>query len=355
MKLTGPSAVVAEFESSSKLLVGIVSTPPASVGASAPSVGVPPLRVWRMPLRAERGAVELVRAGLRAARAREDAEADALGLGGVVDLVGRAVVDVVDAGRVERDRGRVRRVGAAVDAVLDLLDAGARVVVGGGQRQRARADEVAALVDVAARRGVGRRSGLVLDLEDRERGRLDRGDVVLAVGRAVLDVVGLALLEGDRGRVRQPVGRALLAVLERLHARAPDVIAGEPELRRVDVGVGLARVGLARDLMRGVRRRLVGQALVLDVEGDLDDLRLVGLARVRAAAADRRSGPGRARRRRRTASRSRGRWRCAEPAPAALYGSQSCTRSISLLSVRIRTSFQKPLSAPRLLISQEPS
>ena len=72
------------------------------------------------------------------------------------------------------------------------------VVVGGGHGQRGRADEEAALVDVAARRGVGRRSGLVLDLEDRERGRLDRGDVVLAVGRAVLDVVGLALLEGDR-------------------------------------------------------------------------------------------------------------------------------------------------------------
>ena len=47
MKLTGPIAVAAGFESSSKLLVGIVSTPPASVGASAPSVGVPPLRVWR--------------------------------------------------------------------------------------------------------------------------------------------------------------------------------------------------------------------------------------------------------------------------------------------------------------------
>ena len=46
-KLTGPSAVVAEFESSSKLFVGMVSTPPPIVGASAPSVGVPPLRVWR--------------------------------------------------------------------------------------------------------------------------------------------------------------------------------------------------------------------------------------------------------------------------------------------------------------------
>ena len=43
-KFTGPSAVVAEAASSSKLLVGIVSMPPDNV-ASAPSVGVPPLRV----------------------------------------------------------------------------------------------------------------------------------------------------------------------------------------------------------------------------------------------------------------------------------------------------------------------
>ena len=117
------------------------------------------------PLRAERRAVELVRAGLRAARAREDAEADALGLGGVVDLVGRAVVDVVDAGRVERDRGRVRRVGAAVDAVLDLVDAGARLVVRGGQRQRASSRRSSrAGPALPRRRGVDRRRGLVLIL-----------------------------------------------------------------------------------------------------------------------------------------------------------------------------------------------
>ena len=47
-------------------------------------------------------------------------------------------------------------------------------------------------------------------------------------------------------------------------------------------------------------------------------------------------------------------WRCAELTPP-LYGSQSLTRSIWLLSLRMLTSFQKPLSAPRLLISHEPS
>ena len=42
-------------------------------------------------------------------------------------------------------------------------------------------------------------------------------------------------------------------------------------------------------------------------------------------------------------------------APKALAGRKFCTRSIWLLSLRRRTSFQKPLSAPRLWISHAPS
>ena len=46
---------------------------------------------------------------------------------------------------------------------------------------------------------------------------------------------------------------------------------------------------------------------------------------------------------------------CVTALPAWLYGSQSCTRSILLLSVRSRTSFHQPSLAPRLLINHEPS
>ena len=46
---------------------------------------------------------------------------------------------------------------------------------------------------------------------------------------------------------------------------------------------------------------------------------------------------------------------CALEVACELYGSQSWTRSISLLSLRSLTSFQKPLSAPRLLMNHEPS
>ena len=46
---------------------------------------------------------------------------------------------------------------------------------------------------------------------------------------------------------------------------------------------------------------------------------------------------------------------CVVAVPALLYGSQSLTRSIWLLSLRILTSFHQPSFAPRLLISHEPS
>jgi hypothetical protein len=45
--LTGPTDVSGLLPSSSQAVVGMVSTPPATVGASGPVVGVPPLRVWR--------------------------------------------------------------------------------------------------------------------------------------------------------------------------------------------------------------------------------------------------------------------------------------------------------------------
>src|SRR5215218_6722146 len=46
-KLIGPTAVVALLPSISKSFVFIVSCPLPTVGAIGPSVGVPPLRVWR--------------------------------------------------------------------------------------------------------------------------------------------------------------------------------------------------------------------------------------------------------------------------------------------------------------------